>query len=151
MTTERIIEFLKVGELTNFPFGTHREIITDQLGDSPGWTVAISRKDKRPAIMKYDQTEFYFNAEAKQKLRGVQVTYSQPADKKGFDMDYDDLRQSLTYQQTIDFLIRNNISFEEELSEYDKNDKIIKTSGQIIFYFTDNERLQKFGRFLKHE
>ncbi len=149
MITETIIEFLRAGELTNFAFGTDRQTITDQLGDNPDWTVAISRKDKRPAIIKYGLTEFYFNAQVHQKLCGVQITYSQPADKHGFDMEYGDLRQSLTYRQTIDFLIRHDIPFEEGLSEYDNNDKIIKTGGQVIFYFTDNKTLQKFGRFLK--
>ncbi len=145
------MEFLRTGELTNFPFGTDRQTITHHLGTNPDWTVTISRKDKRPAIIKYGLTEFYFNAQVHQKLRGVQITYSQPADKKGFDMDYGDFRQNLTYRQTIDFLIRNDIPFEEGFSEYDSNDKIIKTSGQVIFYFTDNKTLQKFGRFLKND
>lgn len=81
--TENIIEFLRTSELTNFPFGTEQQTVIDKLGDNPGWTVAISRKDKRLALIKYDRTEFYFNGQENQKLCGVQVTYSQPADKKG--------------------------------------------------------------------
>lgn len=148
MTTEKIIEFLRTGELTNFPFGTDRKTITDTLGDNPGWTVTVSRKDKRPAIIKYDQTEFYFNEQVNQKLRGVLITYSQAADKKAFDMDYGDFRCSLDYQQVTDFLTKHHISFKEEPSEYDTCDQVIKTSGQVIFYFSDDKALQKFGRFL---
>jgi len=149
MKKEHIIEFLRTGELTHFPFGTELQVIMDALGDNPGWTVAISRKDKRPAIIKYDHTEFYFNAQSKQKLCGLQITYSQAADKKGLDMDYSELGQKIGYVQTMDFLAKHNISFEETVSEYDDSDHIIKTSHQIIFYFTDDNTLQKFGRFLK--
>jgi hypothetical protein len=148
MATETIIEFLRTGELTNFPFGTGWKTIISTLGDNPGWTVMLSRKDKRPAIIKYDQTEFYFNEQVNQELYGVLVTYSQPADKKGLDMDYDSLKRNLNYRQVIDFLTRHHISFEERFSEYDTNDKVIKTIGQVIFYFSDDKKLQKFGRFL---
>lgn len=151
MIREKITEFLRTGELTNFPFGTYRQAITDQLGDNPDWTVAISRKDKRPAIIKYGFTEFYFNALRNQTLCGVQVTYSQPADEKEFDMDYSELRESLSYRQVMDFLTKHHIPFKEKYSEYDPDDRILKTGGQVIFYFTDNQTLQKFGRFLKEE
>lgn len=148
METEKISEFLRTGGLTNFPFGTDLKTITDTLGDNPGWTVAISRKDKRPAIVKYDQTELYFDEQVNQKLRGVLITYSQPADKKAFDMDYSDFRRRLNDEQVMDFLTRHHISFKEECSAYDMNDQVIKTSGEVIFYFSDDKTLQKFGRFL---
>lgn len=47
----------------------------------------------RPALIKYDQTELYFNDQDDQKLYGVQVTYSKPADKKELEMDYCDLKE----------------------------------------------------------
>ncbi len=148
MEIEKISEFLRTGRLTNFPFGTNLKTITDTLGDNPDWTVAISRKDKRPAIVKYDQTELYFNKQVSQELRGVLITYSQPADKKAFDMDYADFRDRPDYQQVMDFLTRHHIAFKEERSEYDASDQVIITSGQVIFYFSDDKTLQKFGRFL---
>lgn len=149
MTTEDIIEFLRTGELTNFPLGTAPEKVIAMLGDNIGWTVPISRKDKRLGLIKYDRTEFYFNNQDNQKLFGVQVTYSQPADKKGLEMDYSELINELSYEQIKAFLARNKISFEETISEYDKETRVIKTQGQVIFSFSDDNRLEKFGRFVK--
>lgn len=148
MVKENIIDFLRTGELTNFPFGSDRQTILDKLGNNPDWIVTISKKDKRPALIKYDQTEFYFNRQDNQRLYGVQVTYSQPADKKGLHMEYGDLRQALDYGQTKDFLTRNNVPFIETSSDFDTGTQVIKTQGQVSFFFSDENRLEKFGRFI---
>ena len=151
MTTEDIIEFLRNGELSNFPFGTDLDKITNDLGDNLGWTVQLSRKDKRPALIKYDMTEFYFDDQDTQKLCGVRVTYSQSADKKGLEMNYSDLRRQLSYDETKNFLSGSNIPFEEATSEYDGETRVrvIRTLGQVTFYFLDDNSLDKFGRFLR--
>jgi len=116
------------------------------LGDNPGWIVPISKSDSRTALVKYGRTELYF--EENQKLWGVQITSSRQAPKRALAMDYQELKKSLSYNRTKIFLSKNNIGFEEKASEYDKNDRVIKTQGQVIFYFDNNGRIDKFGRFL---
>ncbi len=148
MTKENIIEFLRTGQLANFKFGTNQKTIVETLGDT-SWTIPVSDKDNRPALIKYDQVEFYFSDDTPQSLYGIQVTYSQPGDKKNFNMEYYGLNKALNYSSLKTFLKDNNILFSERQSDYDKSETIIETQGQVIFHFSDNNTVQKFGRFLK--
>lgn len=144
MSTEDIIDFLKTGELTSFPFGTDLLNVTSSLGENEGWSVPIGGKDKRAGLIKYDQTEFYFDSNDIQRLWGVQVTYSEPADKRNFEMNYRELRKEINYDQVKAFLVAHKVSF----TEFDE-DKVIKTEGEVIFRFWDDNTVAKLGRFIK--
>lgn len=151
MISENIITFLKNGELTNFPFGTLQETVIECLGENHKWTLSLSKRDKRPAMVKYDKTEFYFNNHEIQKLCGIQITYSQTADKKKLEMDYNDFRHPIDVEKTKAILTDNHIEFQEGFWEFDQETKIIKTEGEIVLYFSDENRLEKLSKFITEE
>ncbi len=148
MPIENIIYFLKTGQLANFIFGTRQEVIIKALGETT-WTIPISNKDKRYAVIKYDQVEFYFNHNEIQSLYGIQITYSQAGEAKNLNLEYNGLNKALSYSNIKVFLKDNNILFFEKKSEYDISDTIIETEGQVIFHFNDDNQVQKIGRFVK--
>ena len=123
--------------------------VEDFLGQNPGWKVPVSRKDKRPSLIKYDLTEFYFGHEETQTLYGIQITYSQPADVQKLQMDYRELVKAPGRNELKDFLNSNRIAFQEITSPYDPSDQILAIEADILFFFDEEEKLQKFGRFLK--
>ncbi len=148
MTTEIIIEFLRKGQLSNFNFCTRQQTIIEALGET-NWTIPISETDKRHSLIKYDRVEFYFDYSIDQKLYGVLVTYTKPAKKNKLNVEYGKLKQSISYSDLKSYLHDQNISFEEKQSDFDKTDVIIETEGNVVFYFNDDNTVQKFGRFLK--
>lgn len=149
MVKEHIISFLRTGQLENFPFGTYLETVLVTLGDNKEFAVAISKKDKRCALVKYDCIEFYFTTEEKQRLYGVQATYSLPAEPKGLLVDYAALLNPLNINQTKQFLNQHNISFFSAVHGSAEYDGQLSTTEGVTFYFDDNGQLEKFGRFIK--
>ena len=141
--TESVTNFLRRGQLTNFPFGTNRETVITMLGHTT-WT-AERPVVNETVILKYDKTELYFGGERVDELCAVQITYSLRAPKHQLVMDYGELNQPLNYDQTKDFLKSNEITFQEIM--YGET-RVIKTEGQILLYFLDDNKLLKFGRFL---
>ena len=148
MSKENIIDFLRVGELSNFKFGASRQSIYKILGDST-WTVQVSKSDNRPALVKYGQIEFYFDRTEDQRLYGVQITYSKHDDKTNLDVEYGELEKPLSLSNLKLLLNKNSIAFNEKTSYYDKSDNVIETQGQVLFYFDNDNNVSKFGRFLK--
>ncbi len=122
--------------------------IEKRLGPNPEWQVRISRKDKRAALIKFDQTEFYLGPEEEQKLYGIQITYSKPADAKGLQMDYRELVRPLSRLKLKNFLHAQQIPFQETVSPYDARELLLSLETGIQFFFDEEEILQKFGRFL---
>lgn len=148
MTTENIIDFLRTGQLNSFKFGCTPQTLINTLGET-SWTIPLDDNDNRPALIKYDQVEFYFDDNKTQKLCGIQITYSQPGDRKNLSVEYGRLKQKVNYTDLKSYLQDQNISFTEKLSEYDKTDSVIETQGHVIFHFDNENNIQKFGRFLK--
>ena len=149
MIKEDILYFLRHGELNHIKMGMSLKEVENLLGQNPGWKVPISRKDKRPSLIKYDRTEFYFGHEEIQALYGIQITYSQPANIQKLQMDYQELVKAPGRNGLKDFLISNKIPFQETPSPYDPSDQILALETDILFFFDEEEELQKFGRFLQ--
>ncbi len=148
MIHENIFVFLRTGELSNFKFGMDQKTIISILGET-SWTIPVSTKDRRHALIKYDIIEFYFNASESQSLYAVQITYSEPGNKNNLNIDYKNLDKPLRYSEIKDLLNKNSISFEEKESDYDRSDNVIETQGNVTFYFDSENKVQKFGRFIK--
>lgn len=149
MKKEDILHFLRHGQLAHIKMGMSLKEVENLLGQNPGWKVPISRKDKRPSLIKYDRTEFYFGHEEIQPLYGIQITYSQPADVQKLQMDYRELVKAPNRNGLKDFLNSNKIPFQEITSPYDPSDQIFALESNILFFFDEDENLQKFGRFLQ--
>ncbi|MGB1243266.1 MAG: hypothetical protein ACPG49_12135 [Chitinophagales bacterium] len=152
MLKENIIDFLKTGELTNFPFGISLTIVFSILGETK-WTIPISRKDRRIAVAKYGQIEFYFDYGFPQKLHGIKVIYSEMG-KKGIiqrfegekgrmKVNYQRFEGEVSYTETKKILFEHDIDFQE-----DRNGQIIFTEKGVVFYFDENDFLQTFQRFV---
>lgn len=147
MTEFNILDFLRTGEFKEFPYGTDIRKVVDAFGETT-WTVPISKKDKRPAILKYDQTEFYFHSDNDQKLKGIQITYSEPGDKARINTNYGPLKEALNYDEIKSLLTSQAIAFSEKSSPYDNETNVIETDAHVIFFFEDRGVVQKFGRFI---
>jgi hypothetical protein len=151
MFKEDILAFLRSGQLSNFPMGTELKAILNELGENRGWTLPISRKDKRPALIKYGQVEFYFTASEFQKLSGVQITYTSKADSRLFILDCGELKGDLDCDVVKSYLTDNKIAFTEAISSGEKDSLLLTTEGQVDLIFSDSNGLEKIGRFLKVE
>lgn len=46
--------------------------------------------------------------------------------------------------------MKNDIIFEETISDFDNRTRVIKAQQKVIFYFSEDNRLQKFGKFLNN-
>ena len=149
MIKEDILHFLRHGQLAHVKMGMSLKEVEHLLGQNPGWKVPISRKDKRPSLIKYDQTEFYFGHEEIQALYGIQITYSQPASSQKLLMDYRELVKAPARNGLKDFLTSYKIPFQEKTSPYDPLDQIFALETDILFFFDEDGKLQKFGRFLQ--
>ena len=149
MTKEDILHFLRHGQLAHLKMGMSLKEVENLLGPNPGWKVPISRKDKRPSLIKYDRMEFYFGHEELQPLYGIQITYSQPASAQKLQVNYRKLINAPGRNELKDFLHSNKIPFQEITSPYDPSDQIFALESDILFFFDEEGKLQKFGRFLQ--
>lgn len=117
------------------------------LGEAK-WTIPISRKDKRIAVAKYGQIEFYFDHELSQKLYGVQLTYTQKGEKGKMEMDCQGFADELSYNETKKLLFKHGVVFKEKANKVDDS-KVITTKGGVVFYFKGEDTLQKIGKFVQ--
>ena len=144
MIKEDLFDFLNNGELKNFPFGSPKSLILDELGNNPD-----NYDDEESSYFKFDNTEFYFfhrNLDTP-RLIGI-VILPWPVGVDGnWEVNYRWLDKELKYSQTQQLLDQENIDFQETVVNEDDRVLITK-SGVIFFFFEEDGKLNKIGRFI---
>ncbi len=144
MIKEDLFDFLISGELKNFHFGSPKSLIIDELGSNPD-----NYDDEESSYFKFDNIEFYFfhrNLDTP-RLIGI-VILPWPVGVDGnWDVNYRWLNEELNYSQTQQILNQENIDFQEILVNEDDRALITK-SGVIFFFFKEDGKLNKIGRFI---
>ncbi|GGG26187.1 hypothetical protein [Pontibacter amylolyticus] len=141
------IELFKIGILSDFPFGTLRESVTAKLGE-PDCVI----ENEESSMIRYDYIEFHFihlNENVK-KLDGIVIIPKHETDSpERISIDCDWFNSNLNYEQTMRNLTSIGINFKETVSEADKEEKVIKTSGNVSFlFFPDDHKICKAGKFV---
>src|SRR5688572_2255234 len=147
---EVFIDFLKTGKLNHFPYGMEEEKIIDLLGQ-PDEQV----ENEETSMIKYDRMEFYFykgDKESKRLFGILIMPVSVSNNRSNLEMDYGWLEKELTDKQVRKLLIREGIAFDDSVSDYNKMDMVLKTEGEVVFFFSkQNHKINKVGRFLPME
>jgi hypothetical protein len=152
--SENLIEFFKTGTLKNISYGlTHTEL-TNILGITE-WTIFDDPNDKYPLIYKFGRLEFYFgNKTIDGKLYGIIFQpIPSPADNGNLKFNYKNWTKNTDLDKASEFLRTNNIKFEEQPYNSDKNVRLLLTEGKVHIFF-DRESvsepffLHKAGKFI---
>lgn len=123
MIRESIIHFLENGQFDQLKNGMTLDEIVALIGQTK-WIIPISSTDMRPAMMKYGKTEFYFNEETPQCLKGIQISYSMAAKDYDFELDLEN------FQQAEDVRVSQTL-LEEKNVPYTLHDDYLETESGI--------------------
>src|SRR3989337_3717376 len=139
--------FLKTGSLKHFPYGMEEEKIIYLLGE-PDEQV----ENEETSMIKYDRIEFYFykgDKESKRLFGILIMPVSVSNNRSNLSMEYSWLDKELNDKQVRKHLIREGIAFDDSVSDYNKMDMVLKTEGEVVFFFSkQNHKINKVGRFL---
>ena len=150
MIKENFIDFLKTGTLKHFPFGIEELSVIKLLGPTDDHA-----EDMETSMIKYDWTEFYFYKGDKDssRLYGILIhPVPLAADRFNFSMNYHWLDKKYDYAGTKELLIQSGVEFREILPQSAKQEKTLKTSGNVVFSFSkEGKNIESVGRFIPLE
>lgn len=154
---EDIIHFLQTGALAHFPFGTTKDMVIKQLGETivtnnPNWPKRRSCWDR--FIMKYDKVEFYFGyGVSKFELTTLNGIVINPAARAAYtpslQVNYHWITPELTHEEAKKHLQDAHIECTETISSYDKvTTYIITNSGVTLSFSPTDATLEKVSKFI---
>jgi len=150
--TVDISGFVKHGCFSEIPYGISRNDFLILMGDCE-CTVKSAKKNVYPSIYKYGIVEFYYGDKKNGTLYGILVQpNSYPCEEGNVIFSYTgiDMESPLTYAQTIEYLNKNKVHFNEN-----QDGHILTTDSGVDFFFHeestplfDEYELIKFGSFI---
>lgn len=148
---EQLKYYFKTGRLKNIEFGLTQEKLIELLGETnwkfySGWKFYPSEVDKFPLIIKYDRIEFYFRDTA---MYGIMFQpIPAPTDRGNLRCNYHRLTRKTTIETVIQFLVKNNINFEEKPAYWDDEVRLLLTEGDVWIVF---DCQKKAGHYVLHK
>ena len=138
---ETLQNFLTTGSLNSFEFGAKREYIAVVLGATSN-IIPTTRKDPGPAVLKYDQVEFYFDES--DELNGVMIQLTtEPVESHKLEFDYAWISEGTTQKEISNELDNLELNYKIEK----KLDSTQLTTETGITFYLDGT-LEKVGKFV---
>ena len=149
MIIENTIDFIRTGQLINFPYGIEKRKVITLLGETE------ERIDnKESSMLKYDRTEFYFyhHESGIKYLTGIVIQpIPIPANKGNLKMDYSWLTKKLKFSNAKNQLKLEHIEF-NEIIDRDNDSLVLRTEGKVeLLFFRDDNLICKVGRYIDFE
>jgi len=145
MVNEQLKYYFKTGKFKHVEFGFTREKLIELLGET-SWKFPFVDDDKFPTIIKFDRIEFYFTDTSLYGIMYQPITLG--VDKGNLRCNYHRMTRKTTIETVIQFLVKNNINFEEKPAYWDDEVRLLLTEGNVWLCF---DCQKKKGHFVLHK